>query len=78
MNLKISQIYCQFAQGALPVADRKEVVEKITCTSKFLCDISRITFMLNPTSLLHVKVMQSIKLIGTRVVPAIRKAFDSR
>jgi alkanesulfonate monooxygenase SsuD/methylene tetrahydromethanopterin reductase-like flavin-dependent oxidoreductase (luciferase family) len=35
--------------------------------------ISRFTFMMNPASLPHVKLMRAIELIGTRVAPALRE-----
>jgi probable LLM family oxidoreductase len=60
-------------QGALLVGDPDEIVDKIIRHSKSLGGISRITFMMNPASLSHTKLMQSIKLIGTRVAPALRK-----
>jgi probable LLM family oxidoreductase len=59
--------------GALLVGDPEEIVEKIIRHSKSLGGISRITFMMNPASLPHEKLMQAIKLIGTRVAPALRK-----
>jgi hypothetical protein len=34
--------------------------------------ISRITFMMNPASLPHEKLMQATKLIGMRIAPALR------
>jgi probable LLM family oxidoreductase len=60
-------------EGALLVGDPEEIVEKIIRHSKALGGISRITFMINAASLPHVKLMQTIKLIGTRVAPALRK-----
>jgi len=62
----------------LLVGNPKEIVEKIIWHSKSLGGISRITFMMNPASLPHEKIMQSIKLIGTRVAPAILKEIDSK
>jgi alkanesulfonate monooxygenase SsuD/methylene tetrahydromethanopterin reductase-like flavin-dependent oxidoreductase (luciferase family) len=60
--------------GALLVGDPEEIVEKIVRHSKDLGgDISRVTFMMNAASLPHEKLMQAIKLIGTRVAPALRK-----
>ena len=61
------------SEGALLVGDPEEIVEKIIRHSKSLSGISRITFMMNPASLSHEKIMQAIKLIGTRVAPALRK-----
>jgi probable LLM family oxidoreductase len=59
--------------GALLVGDPEEIVDKIIRHSKSLGGISRVTFMMNAASLPHVKLMQAIKLIGTRVAPALRK-----
>ena len=61
-------------QGALLVGDPDEVVEKIVRQSKALGGISRITFMMNPASLPHAKLMRATKLIGTRVAPALRRS----
>jgi len=60
-------------QGALVIGDPDEVVEKIVRQSKALGGTSRITFMMNPASLPHVKLMRAIELIGTRVAPALRE-----
>jgi probable LLM family oxidoreductase len=60
-------------RGALIIGEPDEVVEKIVRHSKVLGGISRITFMMNPSSLPHEKLMQATKLIGTRVAPALRK-----
>jgi alkanesulfonate monooxygenase SsuD/methylene tetrahydromethanopterin reductase-like flavin-dependent oxidoreductase (luciferase family) len=62
-------------QGALLIGDPDEVVKKIIRHSKALGGISRITFMMNPGSLPHEKLMRSIELIGTRVAPALREEF---
>src|SRR5919205_985708 len=63
-------------QGALLVGDPDEVAEKIIRHSKALGGISRITFMMNPASLPHEKLMQATKLIGTRVAPALREVGE--
>jgi probable LLM family oxidoreductase len=63
------------AQGALLIGDPDEVVEKIVRHSKVLGGISRITFMMNPASLPHAKLMQATELIGTRVAPALREVL---
>jgi alkanesulfonate monooxygenase SsuD/methylene tetrahydromethanopterin reductase-like flavin-dependent oxidoreductase (luciferase family) len=60
-------------QGALFIGDPDEIVDKIIRHSKALGDISRVTFMMNPASLSHVKLMRAIKLIGIRVAPALCK-----
>jgi probable LLM family oxidoreductase len=65
-------------QGALLVGDPDEVVEKIVRHSQALGGISRITFMMNPASLPHAKLMRATKLIGTRVAPVIREVGENR
>jgi alkanesulfonate monooxygenase SsuD/methylene tetrahydromethanopterin reductase-like flavin-dependent oxidoreductase (luciferase family) len=60
-------------QGALLIGDPDEVAEKIIRHSKALGGISRITFMMNPASLPHEKLMRATKLIGTRIAPALRE-----
>jgi probable LLM family oxidoreductase len=61
------------SQGALLVGNPDEVAKKIIGHSKALGGISRITFMMNPASLPHAKLMRATKLIGTRVAPALRE-----
>jgi probable LLM family oxidoreductase len=61
-------------QGALLVGDPDEVVEKIVRQSKALGGISRITFMMNPASLPHTKLLRATQLIGNRVAPALRRS----
>ena len=65
-------------QGALLVGNPDEVAEKIIRHSKALGGISRITFMMNPASLPHEKLMQSSKLIGTRIAPALREVEEQQ
>jgi probable LLM family oxidoreductase len=65
-------------QGALLVGDPDEVAEKIIRHSKALGGISRITFMMNPASLPHEKLMQATKLIGTRIAPALREMGENK
>jgi probable LLM family oxidoreductase len=64
-------------QGALLVGDPDEVVEKIVRHSKALGGISRITFMMNPASLPHTKLMKATELIGTQVAPALRELNEN-
>ena len=64
-------------QGALLVGNPDEVVEKIIRHSQALGGISRITFMMNPASLPHAKLMQATKLIGTRIAPVLREANNN-
>jgi probable LLM family oxidoreductase len=67
----------QGPQGALLVGDPDEVAKKIIRHSKALGGISRITFMRNPASLPHAKLMQATELIGTRVAPALREVGEN-
>ena len=60
-------------EGALLIGNPEEIVEKIIRHSKSLGGISRITFMMNASALSHEKIMQAIKLIGTRIAPALHK-----
>jgi probable LLM family oxidoreductase len=64
-------------QGSLLVGDPDEVVEKIVRHSKALGGITRITFMMNPASLPHAKLMRATELIGTRIAPALREVDES-
>jgi hypothetical protein len=64
------------SEGALLIGSPDEVSEKIIRHSKALGGISRITFMMNPASLPHAKLMRATKLIGTRVAPALREVAE--
>jgi probable LLM family oxidoreductase len=59
-------------QGALLIGNPDEVVEKILRHSEALGGISRITFQMNASSLPHMKLMQAIDVLGSRVAPALR------
>jgi alkanesulfonate monooxygenase SsuD/methylene tetrahydromethanopterin reductase-like flavin-dependent oxidoreductase (luciferase family) len=61
--------------GALLVGSPDEVIEKILRHSEALGGVSRFTFQMNAASLPHAKLMQAIELLGTRVVPALRKEY---
>jgi probable LLM family oxidoreductase len=61
--------------GALLIGDSEELVEKIARHSEALGGISRISFQMSVASLPHAKLMRAIELLGTRVVPALRKAL---
>src|SRR6187200_3201227 len=63
-------------QGALLVGNPDDVAEKIIRHSKALGGISRITFMMNPASLPHEKLMRATELIGTQIAPALREEPD--
>jgi probable LLM family oxidoreductase len=63
-------------EGALLVGDPDEVAQKIIRHSNALGGISRITFMMNPASLPHERLMRATKLIGTGVAPALREVTE--
>jgi probable LLM family oxidoreductase len=65
------------SQGALLVGDPDEIVEKIIRHSNALGGISRITFMMNPASLPHSKLMSATELIGTRVAPVLHEVNEN-
>jgi probable LLM family oxidoreductase len=64
-------------EGALVVGDPEAVVEKLVRHSEALGGISRFTFQMNAASLPHDKMMRSIELIGTHVVPALRESLGA-
>jgi probable LLM family oxidoreductase len=59
--------------GSLLIGNPEEVTEKIIRHSKALGGISRITFMMNPASLPHEKLVQATELIGSRVAPVLHE-----
>jgi probable LLM family oxidoreductase len=62
-------------KGALLVGSPEEVAEKIARHSEALGGISRVTFQMDNADLSHAQLIQSIELLGTRVVPALRRAL---
>ena len=59
--------------GALLVGTPDEVAAKILRHSEALGGISRITFMMNASSLSHPNLMSAIDLIADRVAPVVRE-----
>ncbi len=59
--------------GALIVGDPDSAVEKVRRFSESLGGISRLSFQMSVAGLQHEKMLSSIELIGSRVVPAMRK-----
>ena len=64
--------------GALLVGDSDVVIEKIQRHSEDLGGISRLTFQMNVAALPHSKLLQSIEIIGTKVVPVFQKELSRR
>jgi probable LLM family oxidoreductase len=63
--------------GALLVGSPDEVAAKILRHSEALGGISRLTFMMNGSSLSHPNLMSAIELIGNRVAPVLREKVAS-
>lgn len=61
--------------GALLIGTPEEVVAKVIRHSAALGGLSRITFMMNATTLPHAKMMRAIELLGSDVAPALREEF---
>lgn len=59
--------------GAMLVGTPEEVTAKVLRHSEALGGISRITFMMNASSLSHSNLLNAIDLLGSEVAPALRK-----
>ena len=57
--------------GAFMVGSPEEVARKIKRHSEALGGLSRVTFQMDAANLPHEKLMRSIELIGTRVIPLV-------
>ena len=60
-------------EGALLIGEPDEIVAKVLRHSEALGGISRITFMMNASTLPHANLMNAIELLGSRVAPALRE-----
>ncbi|RAV29005.1 LLM class flavin-dependent oxidoreductase [Sinomicrobium soli] len=61
-------------KGVLVVGGPEEVAEKLLRHSEALGGIDRFTFQMDNAGLTHRQLMQSIELIGTKVIPLIKKS----
>jgi probable LLM family oxidoreductase len=59
--------------GALLIGDAETVAEKILCVDEALGGLSRITFQMGVSTLPHQKMLRAIEILGTRVVPILRR-----
>lgn len=59
--------------GALVIGSPEEVVQKIVRHSQALGGISRFTFQLDNAGLSHKQLINSIELIGKKVIPLVKK-----
>jgi hypothetical protein len=57
------------------IRDAETVAKKIFYVNEVLGGLSRITFQMGVLALPHQKMLRSIKVLGTRVAPIIRKAL---
>ena len=60
-------------RGVLVVGGPEQVAEKLLRHSKVLGGIDRFTFQMDNAGLSHQQLMQSIELIGTKVIPLLKK-----
>ena len=61
--------------GALLIGDAETVAEKILYVNEVLGGISRLTFQMGVSTLPHQKMLRAIEILGTRVVPILRREF---
>jgi alkanesulfonate monooxygenase SsuD/methylene tetrahydromethanopterin reductase-like flavin-dependent oxidoreductase (luciferase family) len=59
--------------GALLIGDAETVAKKILYVNEALGGISRITFQMGVSTLPHQKMLRAIEILGTRVVPILRR-----
>jgi len=62
-------------KGVLVVGDPEQVAEKLLRHSKALGGIDRFTFQMDNAGLSHVQLLQSIELIGKKVIPLIKQSI---
>ncbi|MHA3789992.1 LLM class flavin-dependent oxidoreductase [Flavobacterium hauense] len=60
-------------RGVLAVGGPEEVAKKLVRHSKALGGIDRFTFQMDNAGLSHQQLLQSIELIGTKVMPLVKK-----
>jgi probable LLM family oxidoreductase len=63
--------------GALLIGDSETVTEKILYVNEVLGGLARITFQMGVSALPHEKMLRSIELLGTGVVPILRKELKA-
>ncbi|MFD2035389.1 LLM class flavin-dependent oxidoreductase [Belliella marina] len=62
-------------KGVLVVGGPEQVAEKLIRHSKALGGIDRFTFQMDNAGLSHQQLLQSIELIGTKVIPLIKESI---
>ncbi len=61
-------------KGALLVGDAETITEKILAVSEALGGIARMSLQMSVATLSHAKLMRATEILGTRVVPMVRRA----
>ena len=61
--------------GALVVGDPDTVVEKVLYYNEVLGGLSRLSFQMSVSALPHEKLLAATRLLGEKVVPAVRQAL---
>ncbi len=64
-------------KGVLVVGGPEEAAEKIARHSEALGGIDRFTFQMDNAGLTHAQLMDAIKLIGSKVIPEVKKLVGS-
>ena len=64
--------------GALFVGNPEDIAKKILKHSQALGGLSRFTFQMNVAALTHQQCLESIKLIGKKVLPIIRHSTSKK
>jgi probable LLM family oxidoreductase len=64
--------------GALLIGDAETVAEKILRVNEVLGGLSRISFQMGVSALPHEMMLRSIELLGTQVVPLVRKELTAK
>lgn len=63
-------------EGVLVVGSPEQVAEKLVRHSKALGGVDRFTFQMDNAGLSHQQLLQSIELIGTKVIPLIKHSVE--
>ncbi len=61
--------------GAFLIGDAETVAEKVVLANEALGGISRMTFQMTNVTLPHAKMQKAIELVGSKVIPLVRKAL---
>lgn len=65
-------------RGVLVVGGPEQVAEKLSRHSEALGGVDRFTFQMDNAGLSHQQLLQSIELIGTKVIPLIKQSISAK